>query len=122
MSLLIKLLRNALGSLIVVADLITRPKKRQRATKDQEKIEAELANLSLYQFFACPFCIKTRRALHRLNLPIPLKNASKPENRAELEAQGGRVQVPCLKISESDDVQWMYESSEIIQYLEQRFP
>lgn len=122
MSLLIKLLRNALGSLIVLADLITRPKKRQRSEQDQLKIEADLNNLSLYQFFACPFCIKTRRALHRLNLPVTLKNASKPEERAELESQGGRVQVPCLKISENNEVRWMYESSEIILYLEQRFP
>lgn len=122
MSLLIKLLRNALGSLFVLADLVSRPRKRQRSEKEQLNIEAELNNLALYQFFACPFCIKTRRALHRLNLPIQLKNASKPEARAELEAQGGRVQVPCLKISESNDVQWMYESSEIIQYLEKRFP
>jgi glutaredoxin len=122
MSFLIKLLRNAVGCLFVLADLITRPKKRQRSEKEQLKIEAELKDLSLYQFFACPFCIKTRRALHRLNLPIMLKNVSKPEERAELETDGGRVQVPCLKISDNNDVVWMYESSDIIEYLEQRFP
>ncbi|HBH35017.1 MAG TPA: glutaredoxin, partial [Gammaproteobacteria bacterium] len=41
----------------------------------------------------------------------------------ELRLQGGKYQTPCLKITDSDgSVQWMYESKDIIDYLDQRFP
>lgn len=122
MSFVIKLIRNGLGSMIALFDLISRPSKLRRTEAQQKEIEAEIANMSIYQFYACPFCIKTRRALHRLNLPILLKNASTgSEHRQELIEQGGKIQVPCLRIEEKNKVVWMYESSDIIQYLEQRF-
>lgn len=121
MSLLVKLLRNALGIIFVLVDLITRPRKLKRSEQLQREIETELANMSLYQFFACPFCIKTRRALHRLNLPITLKNASHGPARIELADQGGKIQVPCLKINTDNQVTWMYDSSDIISYLESKY-
>lgn len=122
MSLLINLIRNLLGSIIAFVDLITRPKKLQRTAEEQSKVESELAHFSLYQFYSCPFCIKTRRALHKLNLPMEKRNVSRGSPyRQELIDQGGRVQAPCLRIEKDGDVQWMYESSDIIQYLKQRF-
>jgi glutaredoxin len=122
MSFLINIVRNLLGSFIALIDLITRPQKRKRSVEAQNKVEQELKNITLYQFFACPFCIKTRRALHRLNLPMQTRNATKGSPyRIELEQQGGKIQVPCLRISEEGQVKWLYESSEIISYLEQRF-
>jgi glutathione S-transferase len=34
---------------------------------------------------------------------------------------GGKLKVPCLKIEANDtDIHWMYESSDIIKYLEDR--
>ncbi|EIO9964713.1 glutaredoxin [Pseudomonas psychrotolerans] len=119
---MINLLRNGLGQVIVGLDLVTRPRKLKRTEQAQAAIEAELANLSLYQFQACPFCVKTRRALHRLNLPVRLKDIKKePHLRAELEQGGGRVKVPCLRIDEGSQSVWMYESDDIIAYLEQRY-
>ncbi|MBE1043526.1 glutaredoxin, partial [Escherichia coli] len=50
-----------------------RPRKLQRSAEAQAEVERALRNLSLYQFRACPFCVKTRRAMHRLNLPMQLK-------------------------------------------------
>lgn len=87
----------------------------------QKQVNLEVQNLALYQFYACPFCIKTRRTIHKLNLPIAYKNASKALYRQELEQGGGRVKVPCLKIEEQGSVRWMYESNDIIDYLNQRF-
>ncbi|MEC8080428.1 MAG: glutathione S-transferase N-terminal domain-containing protein, partial [Pseudomonadota bacterium] len=79
-------------------------------------------DLTLYQFTACPFCTKTRRAMYKLNLPIEKRSASEGSPyRAELQAGGGQVKVPCLRISENGNVQWMYDSKEIIRYLESRF-
>ncbi|MEP4889339.1 MAG: glutathione S-transferase N-terminal domain-containing protein [Aliiglaciecola sp.] len=122
MSFIINFVRNFLGCIIAFVDLITRPRKQQRSEQAQQQVENEIQSMALYQFFACPFCIKTRRALHRLNLPIETRNASKgSEFRAELEQQGGKTKVPCLRISDDGKDTWMYESNDIIAYLEQRF-
>jgi glutathione S-transferase len=35
---------------------------------------------------------------------------------------GGKIQTPCLRITDqTGKVQWLYESKEIIRYLQQRF-
>ena len=45
-----------------------------------------------------------------------------PIAREELLAGGGELQVPCLRIEEGDGgCRWMYESDDIIRYLEGRF-
>ncbi|GAA6186575.1 glutathione S-transferase N-terminal domain-containing protein [Aliiglaciecola sp. NS0011-25] len=122
MSFLVNFVRNFLGCIIALVDIITRPQKQKRSAQAQQQVEQEIQSMALYQFFACPFCIKTRRALHRLNLPIETRNASKgSEFRTELEQQGGKTKVPCLRISQDDKDTWMYESNDIIGYLEQRF-
>ncbi len=115
-------LRGGLGRLIVLADHLTRPTPMQRSPQEQRRVEDATADLALYQFFACPFCIKTRRALHRLNLPVELRDAQKDAaRRAELLVGGGKIQVPCLRIEEPGGTRWLYESKAIIAYLEERF-
>ncbi|WP_049723423.1 glutathione S-transferase N-terminal domain-containing protein [Gilvimarinus polysaccharolyticus] len=122
MKLLLKVLREGLGRLIAFVSWILPPKKVKRSPDAQSRVEHELKNLALYQFSACPFCIKTRRAMRRLNLPIELRNAQLGSPyRDELEQGGGRIKVPCLRIDENGATTWMYESGDIIQYLEQRF-
>lgn len=76
----------------------------------------------LYQFEACPFCVKVRRALKRMNLNVELRDTRKnPAFEKELLAGGGQLQVPCLKIAEPGaPVRWLYESDEIIQFLSER--
>ncbi|MCP8898128.1 glutathione S-transferase N-terminal domain-containing protein [Gilvimarinus xylanilyticus] len=122
MKFLVKLLREGLGGIIAFISWITRPRKLKRTPESQTAVENELQNFALYQFFACPFCIKTRRALHRLNLPMETRNAQAGNHhRTELQQGGGRVKVPCLRIDENGTTTWMYESGDIIQYLERRF-
>ncbi len=119
---LIKALRIGLGQIIIFLDFITRPRKLQRSPEAQAQVEREASSLSLYQFHACPFCVKTRRALHRLNVPVALLDAKNDEaSRQELLEQGGKVQVPCLRIEESAGVRWLYESKAIAAYLDERF-
>lgn len=119
---LIKALRIGLGQIIIFLDFITRPRKLQRSPEAQAQVEREANGLSLYQFHACPFCVKTRRALHRLNVPVALRDAKNDEaSRQELLEQGGKVQVPCLRIEESGSVRWLYESKAIAAYLDERF-
>ena len=119
---LLKILRKGIGSIIVLIDKITRPKQLNRSTNEQEVQQQKANNLTLYQFYACPFCIKTRRAIHRLNINITTKDASNDQHaRQELKDCGGEIKVPCLKIADGDSTQWMYESNDIIQYLDNRF-
>lgn len=119
---LLKLLRNGLGSIFVFLNWATRPAKMERTPEQQLMVEKRLKEMRLYQLYACPFCVKTRRALHRLNLPIELRSVSQNSPyRAELEAGGGRIQVPCLRLQQDGQDVWMYESSDIIHYLEKQF-
>lgn len=119
---IIKLLREGLGRVVLFFDWITRPKPLQRSTEAQQAVVKKLEKMSLYQLYACPFCIKTRRALHRLNLPMHTRNVHKGSPyREELEQGGGRIQVPCLRMRHADADVWMYESSDIIEYLTQEF-
>lgn len=122
MKLLINLIRNILGGIIAAIDFVTRGSKLKRTSQSQQQVESELQKLSLYQFFACPFCIKTRRAMYKMNLPIVKRNASQGSPfREELLQGGGKIQTPCLRIEKEDGVEWLYESSAIISYLEKRF-
>jgi glutaredoxin len=119
---LMKALRVGLGQLIVAGDLVTRPRKQKRDAVAQAEVDQAARSLTLYQFHACPFCVKTRRALHRLNVPVALRDAKNSEqDRQALLAGGGRIKVPCLRIEEAGKTTWMYESKAIIDYLDKRF-
>jgi glutaredoxin len=119
---IVKIFRQALGRIIVFFDFLTRPRRMKRSAKVQESVDQQTQNLALYQFYACPFCVKVRRAMHRLNLNIPLRDARNDEkSRQELFDGGGQIKVPCLQIKDNGGVKWMYESNDIIDYLEKRF-
>lgn len=122
MRLLLKLLREGLGRIIILVDFLTRPSPLKRSKPEQTKVNAQLAHMALYQFYACPFCIKTRRALRRLNLPMQTRSIGEGSPyRQELVDATGKVQAPCLRIETDGQVQWLFESKEIIAYLEKRF-
>jgi glutaredoxin len=119
---LMKALRVGLGQLIVLGDAVSRPRPQRRSPQGQAAVVKDAARLSLYQFQACPFCVKTRRALHRLNVPMTLHDAKNdPVQRERLLAGGGKIKVPCLHIEEEGQSRWLYDSNAIIAYLEQRF-
>ena len=58
MKLLINLIRNLVGCIIVLIDLVTRGSKLKRTPEKQKQVNEELKDLTLYQFFACPFASK----------------------------------------------------------------
>lgn len=119
---IVKLIREGLGRIIILGDVLTRPKAIERSTTQQAEVDSAVGKMALYQFYACPFCTKTRRAMHRLALPIEIRDAQKnTTRRSELEAGGGRIKVPCLRIENKGEVQWMYDSNAIIAYLDQQF-
>ena len=117
------LIRWPLGQLILLIDFLTSPQAPERTAENQARIDAQTRGMALYQFKACPFCVKTRRAMKRLGLNIELRDArGNMQWRQQLLAEGGRLQVPCLYIPQSSaGAQWLYESDDIIAYLETRF-
>ena len=116
-------IRWILGKIILLIERLFSPKGVQRSAEDQAKSDRQTSHLALYQFEACPFCVKVRFALKRLGLHIELRDAkNNPQYKRELIEGGGEYQVPCLKIENTDGkIQWMYESSDINRYLEERF-
>jgi len=116
-----KIIRWLLGRLILTFNFIFAPKKRKRTLEQQQTVDQETQSLQLYQFQACPFCVKVRRAMRRNALNIKLVDAKQADHQQRLAEQGGKVKVPCLRIEEGNKVTWMYESSDIIAYLDNRF-
>ncbi len=117
----LKLFRNGLGYFIIFISFFIPIKKLKRSSEEQKCVDNESLSLTLYQFQACPFCLKTRRAIKRLGLNIKTHEAKNNPARADLLAGGGQVKVPCLRIETNDDEIWMYESNDIIAYLNDRF-
>jgi glutaredoxin len=119
---MLKIVRLILGSLIAFANLLTRGRKLKRSKSEQAQVESSLTQYALYQFNLCPFCIKVRRKMHQLNLPIELRDAkNNPQHRQELLENGGKIKVPCLRIENNGKVEWLYESNAINAYLQTRY-
>lgn len=117
-----KAVRWILGRIILFVNFITPPRGVKRPAELQAQIDQETRSLTLYHFQACPFCVKVRRSLKRQSLIIETRDAKRNEQfKEELLAGGGAVKVPCLRIEEQGETRWMYESSDIIAYLESRF-
>ncbi len=112
-----------LGSIILFLDWLTTPKGIQRPEDVQAAVNEQTKAITLYQYKACPFCVKVRRSMKRQSLPIETRDAKRCATaKEELLAGGGKLKVPCLKIDDGKGkVNWMYESKDIIEYLEGRF-
>ena len=118
-----KTLRVILGPVMLLWEIISRPKGLVRQPAVQDQVDGQCQNIVLYQFKTCPFCIKVRQEIHRLSLKIERLDARQDGiNREELLRGAGRAKVPCLKITDqAGNSQWMHESGEIIAYLRGRF-
>lgn len=122
-TIMLKILREGVGRFMVLMSYLTNPRKIKRSPEAQLQANNKAETMSVYQYFTCPFCIKTRRAIHRLNIPIEYRDAQVrgSENRNTLEQEGGRIKVPCLRIDDGEETTWLYESNEIISYLNEQF-
>ncbi|MGO2132627.1 MAG: glutaredoxin family protein [Halomonas sp.] len=116
-------LRLVLAPVMIISEKLSTPKPAvERSAEEQARVDAACKPLSLYQFRTCPFCIKVRKEIARLGLNIELRDTQKnPEHRQALIDGGGRVKVPCLRIDHDDHVEWLYESSDINDWLNKQF-
>ena len=118
-----KTLRVVLGPVMLLKEIITRPRGQTRLQAAQEKVDQQCQSLVLYQYKTCPFCIKVRQEISRLSLKINRIDAQyEGLDRKELLQRGGQAKVPCLKITDhAGNSQWLYDSEKIIAYLRGRF-
>lgn len=97
---------------------------KQEPTTDPAGTPAGTQNrLTLYYSPGCIFCLRVLAAIRILKLDIDRKNTLiEASAREELLRYGGSAMVPCLKIERGKEggmkIQWMYESADIIDYLE----
>lgn len=117
------IIRFILGKIILFFNWLFTPKGMVRSPEQQASVDALSSSLTLYHYEACPFCVKVRRAMKRLSLTIDTRDVKRePAAKEQLLAGGGNLKVPCLRIqNDGGEVEWMYESGDIIAYLESRF-
>ncbi|GGC97126.1 glutaredoxin family protein [Vreelandella lutescens] len=115
--------RLLLAPVMLISEKLSTPKAVERTPEEQAQVDAACQQLALYQFRTCPFCIKVRKEIARLGLNIELRDAQlDPAHKQALLEGGGKVKVPCLKITDdAGQVSWLYESDEINRWLHQRF-
>ena len=117
------IIRRILGALILTLNWLFTPRGIKRDSVTQAAIDSQTTGLTLYQYKACPFCVKVRRAMKRQSLSIDTRDVKRCEAAREQLLNGaGDLKVPCLKIEGGGgEVTWMVESGKIIDYLEERF-
>ena len=118
-----KLVHLVIGPLILAWERLTSPRGVQRPAAKQQLIDQQTSQLLLYQFRMCPYCVKVRHTIKRLSLDIETRDVLREAAaREQLLAGGGTIKVPCLKITDDGgDETWLYESVDIVRYLQQRF-
>ena len=77
--------------------------------------------LELYQKEGCPYCQKVRAKMTELDLDYVCRNVRDGSSKKGvlLEKLGGMIQVPFLV--DTDNGVHMYESDDIIKYLEEKY-
>ena len=113
--------RRILGPIMLLLDKMTSPKGIKRPAEEQEQLDQVTANMALYQFKTCPFCMKVRREIKRQSLNIELRDAQyDQQHRQQLLNDGGKIKVPCLQVVDKEGHHtWLYESKDVIHYLRQ---
>ncbi|NMM76533.1 glutaredoxin [Rhodococcus sp. SRB_17] len=114
-----KTLRTVLGPVMLLREMLTRPRGLVRSQAAQDRVDLACRSLALYQYKTCPFCIKVRQEMRRLSLNIGRVDAQHAgPDRTELLERGGQAKVPCLKITDAAGAsRWLYDSEKIIAHL-----
>ena len=112
------LIRSFLAVIIRIVDFFFAPKLAKLPEAQALKVKEETQSMRVYQFKACPFCVKLRWAMRRMGVDLPFEDAKNdPKAKQELLTGGGKVKVPCLKYEKDGQEKWLYESSDIELFL-----
>ncbi|WP_414500393.1 glutaredoxin family protein [Zymobacter sp. IVIA_12111.31 C1] len=113
------------GMMLGMAWLATPALATTSATHDAKVQTAPIAKdapLVLYYRDDCPYCWNVMSYLNDHHRELPMKEINSSEAISnELIIGGGKRQVPCLRIRENNGnkVTWLYQSAEIIKYLDE---
>lgn len=80
-----------------------------------------MQEIELYQLETCPFCAKVRDTLDKIDLEYTTINVTPPDRPEVAKVTGGRTTVPVIKDPNTDQFDWMGESDDIIEYLENEY-
>jgi len=90
--------------------------------KDEGKPLTLIKDHYLYHYSSCPFCFRVRIAMTQLGIDMEMRNIHQgDEHRKALQQGGGSTMVPCLLIEKEGQSEWLYESADIVSYLQQNF-
>lgn len=116
-----KLIRIILGALIRIVDILFAPKLKVLPEEKLNKLQSIIKDMTVYEFKNCPFCVKLRWSLLKQGVNLEYKDAKRNTLfKQELVEGGGKAQVPCLRYIKNGKTEWMYESSDIAQYIQQQ--
>lgn len=94
----------------------------QRSPLEQSRVDRLASQLTLYVMDNDSPSKQVRRELKNLNINLTIKNLKRCHTyQKELLSGGGQAQVPCLRIECTKNTQWMYDSHDIIDYLNSQF-
>jgi len=81
----------------------------------------EQESYQLFKTDLCGFCYRVRDFAEEKGISLTLRDTmTDMEAFRELLQGGGKSTVPCLKIQREKEVIWMYESLDIIDYLNEQ--
>ena len=99
-----RLVRLILTPFMLLAEKLSTPKAIVRSETEQTAVDAACSQLALYQFRACPFCIKVRKEIARLGLNISKRDAQHNQQyRNELQSGGGKIAGIVKTLSEKNN-------------------
>ncbi|BBG28850.1 glutaredoxin family protein [Zymobacter palmae] len=113
------------GMMLGMAWLATPAMAATPVTHDAKVQTAPIAKdapLVLYYRDDCPYCWNVMSYLNDQHRELPMKEINSSEAISnELIIGGGKRQVPCLRIRENNGnkITWLYQSAEIIKYLDE---
>lgn len=94
----------------------------ERSQREQQRVDRIAATLTLYTRNHCSECFNLLRQLKKLNVSITVKNIRRCHiYEKELLAAGQSSNIPCLRIEQGQDVQWVSQVDEIVRFFDQKF-
>lgn len=80
-----------------------------------------MADITFYELPGCPFCAKVRTKLEALELEYDTIEVPRSHgDRTEVEEVSGQTGVPVIN-DDSQGITGMYESDDIVEYLEETY-
>ena len=92
------LIRWFVGRVILLINFLFSPRSPQHSSELNAKLNDALLGMLLYQYPACPFCVKVRRAMKRSGIQLPLIDAKRdPVARQTLEQEASDGTMPKIE-------------------------